>query len=60
LPLASKTITAQSYEMRKALEAGDLEAVGKIMTENHKLLIDMVMSHETLDYMCKKALENGP
>jgi len=54
-----KTITAQSYEMRKALEAGDLEAVGKIMTENHKLLIDMVMSHETLDYMCKKALENG-
>jgi mevalonate kinase len=54
-----KTITAQSYEMRKVLEAGDLEAVGKIMTENHKLLIDMVMSHETLDCMCKKALENG-
>jgi mevalonate kinase len=54
-----KTITTQSYAMRKALEAGDLEAVGKIMTENHKLLIDMVMSHETLDYLCKKALENG-
>ncbi len=54
-----KTITSQSYEMRKVLEAGDLGAVGKIMTENHKLLIDMVMSHETLDSMCKKALENG-
>jgi mevalonate kinase len=54
-----KIITAQSHEMRRKLEAGDLEAVGKIMTENHKLLIDMVMSHETLDYLCKKALENG-
>jgi mevalonate kinase len=54
-----KTITAQSYAMRQALEAGDLESVGKIMSENHKLLIDMVMSHETLDYLCKKALEMG-
>jgi mevalonate kinase len=45
--------------MRRALEAGDLEAVGKIMSENHKLLIDMVMSHETLDYLCKSALEKG-
>jgi mevalonate kinase len=54
-----KTITTQSYAMRQALEAGDLESVGKIMSENHKLLIDMVMSHETLDYMCKKALEMG-
>jgi mevalonate kinase len=54
-----KTITAQSYEMKKALEAGDLENVGKIMTQNHKLLIDMVMSHETLDYLCKSALDKG-
>ncbi len=54
-----KIITAQSYEMRRALETGDLAVVGKIMTENHKLLIDMVMSHETLDYLCKQALENG-
>lgn len=29
------------------------------MTENHKLLIDMEMSHEILDYLCKLALENG-
>jgi len=54
-----KTITAQSYEMKKALEAGDLENVGKIMTQNHTLLIDMVMSHETLDYLCKSALAKG-
>ena len=45
--------------MKKALEAGDLENVGKIMSENHKILIDMEMSHETLDYLCKMALENG-
>ena len=54
-----KKITDQTYEMKKALEGGDLETVGKIMTENHKILIDMVMSHETLDYLCKVALEKG-
>jgi mevalonate kinase len=54
-----KTIVSQGSDMKKALEAGDLEKVGKIMTENHKLLVDMNMSHETLDYLCKSALENG-
>ena len=54
-----KTITAQAYDMKKALEVGDLKTVGKIMSENHKILIDMVMSHETLDYLCKLALEKG-
>jgi mevalonate kinase len=54
-----KTITAQAYDMKKALEAGDLNHVGEIMSENHKLLIDMVMSHEILDYLCKSALKNG-
>jgi mevalonate kinase len=54
-----KTITAQAYDMKQALEAADLENVGKIMSKNHKLLIDMGMSHETLDYLCKSALEKG-
>jgi mevalonate kinase len=54
-----KTIVSQGAEMKKALEAGDLKTVGKIMTENHKLLIDMDMSHEKLDYLCKLALEKG-
>ncbi len=54
-----KTIVSQGSDMKQALEAGDLETVGKIMTENHKLLIDMDMSHETLDYLCKLALEKG-
>ena len=45
--------------MKKALEAGDLQTVGRIMSENHNLLIDMGMSHEILDDMCRTALENG-
>jgi len=54
-----KMITDQGKEMKKALEAGDLKTVGKIMTDNHKLLIDMEFSHEILDKMCKSALERG-
>lgn len=53
------TIVAQGAEMKKALEAGDLAQVGRLMTENHNLLIQMDMSHEILDYLCKVALENG-
>ena len=54
-----QTIVSQGAEMKKALEAGDLEKVGRILTENHKLLFEMDMSHEILDYLCKLALENG-
>jgi mevalonate kinase len=54
-----KTITAQAYDMKKALEAGKLENVGRTMSNNHKLLKDMEMSHEILDYLCKLALEKG-
>jgi mevalonate kinase len=54
-----KTITAQAHEMKKALEAGDLRTVGKIMSDNHKILIDMDFSHEKLDYLCKLALDKG-
>lgn len=53
------TIVSQGSDMKMALEAGDLHKVGRIMTENHKLLIEMEMSHEILDYLCKLALENG-
>jgi mevalonate kinase len=54
-----KTIVSQGADMKQALEADDLAKVGRIMTENHKLLVDMDMSHEILDYLCKLALENG-
>jgi mevalonate kinase len=54
-----KTITDQAHEMKAALEAGHLERVGSIMSDNHRLLIEMQMSHPTLDYLCKLALEQG-
>lgn len=54
-----KTITSQAYDMKKALEAGDLATVGKIMSANHKLLAEMEYSHEILDKMCASALERG-
>lgn len=54
-----KTITDQSYEMKKALEAYDLKKVGEIMTENHKILINMNLSHDILVYLCKLAIEKG-
>jgi len=53
------TIVSQGADMQKALEAGDLETVGEIMTENHRLLVGMEMSHEILDHLCKVALEQG-
>ena len=52
-------ITDQAFEMKKALEDYDLATVGHLMTENHKILIDMDLSHETLIYLCNKALELG-
>ena len=54
-----KLITAQAYDMKEALEAGDLENVGKIMSNNHEILTAMEMSHETLDHLCRLALEKG-
>ena len=54
-----KTITDQVLEMKKGLGACNMEKVGKIMTENHKILIDMGLSHEKLIYLCNMALEKG-
>ena len=54
-----KTITGQALEMKTALENGDLENIGSIMTGNHKILIDMGLSHEKLIYLCNLAIENG-
>jgi mevalonate kinase len=54
-----EAITAQVYEMRPALEAGDLEKVGAIMTTDHDILIEMGLSHEKLIYLCNLALEMG-
>ena len=52
-------IREQAMEMKPALEAYDLETVGKIMTANHRILTDMGLSHETLVYLCDKAIQLG-
>lgn len=54
-----QAITAQVYEMKAALESGDLETVGSIMTANHKILIGMGLSHDKLVYLCDLALRLG-
>jgi len=54
-----QTIKDQGQGMKKALLAGDLKQLGQLMSENHKLLIEMEYSHEILDTMCKSALKWG-
>lgn len=54
-----KTITGQVLDLKKKLEAGNLEKAGEIMSKNHKILIDMGLSHEKLIYLCNRALEKG-
>jgi mevalonate kinase len=54
-----KTIIGQALEMRRRLEASDLEKVGRIMVENHKILIDMGLSHDKLICLCNLTLEKG-
>jgi mevalonate kinase len=54
-----QTVRDQAFEMKKALEDDDLAKVGRIMSANHEILIDMDLSHETLIYLCNKAIELG-
>ena len=53
------TIISQGFEMKKALEAYNLKKVGEIMTANHKILIDMDLSHEILVDLCDRAISLG-
>jgi mevalonate kinase len=52
-------ITSQALAVKEGLEAWDLKRVGAIMSENHKILIDMGLSHEKLIELCDLALEEG-
>lgn len=54
-----QTITEQALNVKKRLEVYDLKEVGRIMTENHKILMDMGLSHEKLIHLCDLAIENG-
>jgi len=53
------TIISQGVEMKKAFETDDHKKVGEIMTANHKILIDMDLSHEILVDLCDRAISLG-
>ena len=44
---------------RKALQDFDLKKVGELMNENHRLLQQIEVSHEKLDFLVKLAMEQG-
>jgi len=48
-----------AFIARKALEEFDLRRVGKLMNENHRLLQEIDVSCEKLDYLVKLAREEG-
>ncbi len=54
-----ETITEQAVELKKGLESNDLAKVGALMSENHRILIEMGLSHEKLVSLCNVALERG-
>ncbi len=54
-----EAITGQVRDLEQALEADDLDTVGAIMTANHRILIDMGLSHDTLIRLCDLAREAG-
>ena len=53
------TIKEQVYGLKQDLESWDLARAGSMMTENHKILIDMEISHGKLIYLCDLALKKG-
>ena len=52
-------IAGQVYDMRTALETGNLKEAGAIMVENHKVLKEMNLSHKKLDELCERAIKMG-
>ena len=54
-----ETITGQSFRVKENLLKGDLGEVGRIMVANHRILVEMGLSHERLDHLCRLALDMG-
>ncbi len=52
-------IRDQVDELAAALSRGDLKETGRIMNENHSILIEMGLSHERLEYLCELANSLG-
>ena len=46
-------------DAKKALIDYDLERIGKLMNDNHKLLQEIGVSSKELDEMCEAALKEG-
>lgn len=53
------TIRGQVEELGKSLSANELQETGRIMNENHKVLIEMGLSHEKLIELCNLANSLG-
>ncbi len=53
------TIRRQSASLKAALASYDLKETGRIMTENHAVLIEMGLSHERLIHLCDTAQALG-
>lgn len=48
-----------SEAAREAIQTGDYEEIGRLMNQNHALLVDMTVSSPELDRLVSKALEAG-
>lgn len=53
------TIRDQVKDLGFSLSGGNLKETGRIMSTNHKILIDMGLSHERLIYLCDLANSLG-
>lgn len=52
-------IRSQVDELKQAMEREDFAAAGRVMNENHKILIEMGLSHEKLIHLCDLANSLG-
>ncbi|MCK4516870.1 MAG: hypothetical protein KAU31_16525 [Spirochaetaceae bacterium] len=53
------TIRGQVEGLKTALSAGDYDETGRVMNENHRILVDMGISHDRLVYLCDLANSLG-
>lgn len=52
-------IRTQVKDLGNALSIGNLKETGRVMSDNHKILIEMGLSHERLIYLCDLANSLG-
>lgn len=54
-----EAISRLTFQMRSAIEQGDLDKIGQLMNQNHELLKQLGVSTSELDALCALALEQG-